>query len=50
MPCEFGCQVLSVEALAGFKQQEVVLGNLNYVGAKAFDGCKVSLEGDMLGV
>lgn len=50
VPCEFGCQVLSAEAMAGFKQQEVVLGDLSYIGAKAFDGCKVRLEGDVLGV
>lgn len=50
VPCEFGCQVLSAEAMAGFKQQEIVLGDLSYVGAKAFDGCKVRLEGDVLGV
>ena len=50
MPCEFGCQVLSAEAMARFKQQEIVLGDLSYVGAKAFDGCKVRLEGDVLGV
>lgn len=50
VPCEFGCQVLSAEAIAGFKQQEIVLGDLSYVGAKAFDGCKVRLEGDVLGV
>ena len=50
VPCQFGCQVLSAEAMAGFKQQDIVLRDLSYVGAKAFNGCKVCLKGDVLGV
>lgn len=50
VPCKFGCRILSAEALAGFKQ-EIVLGNLDYVGSKAFAGCNdVKFVSDVLGV
>lgn len=50
VPCKFGCKILSAEALAGFKQ-EIVLGNLDYVGSRAFAGCNdVKFVGNVLGV
>ena len=50
VPCKFGCKILSAEALAGFKQ-EIVLGNLDYVGSRAFAGCNdVKFVGDVLGI
>ena len=50
VPCKFGCKILSAEALAGFKQ-EIVLGDIGYVGSKAFAGCNdVKFVSDVLGV